>query len=83
MATKKMYTIYDKVAMEAGPIMVFNNDEQAIRAYPLAFKNQEHAKYYDFMLCHIGEIDLELMTVSRVDIPKDITPIMHFPEVAE
>jgi len=76
MASKKMYTIYDKVAMEAGPIMVFNNDEQAMRAYPLAFKNQDNASYTDFMLCHIGEIDMELMTVSRVEVPRDITPTM-------
>ena len=72
---KRLYTIYDKVAMEAGPIMQFNTDEAAQRAYPKAF-NGDSAPMSDFMICYIGDFDTELMNVNGIDLAQDITPVV-------
>lgn len=73
---KFVYTIYDKIAQETGPLMIFNNDDHAIRVYPQAFKNQENPRYSDFMLCCLGTIDIRTMRIFPLDVPKDITPEM-------
>lgn len=75
--TKFVYTIYDKIAGESGPLFVSNNDEQAMRSYPLAFRSTPDARYSDFMLCCIGTIDIYTMKIDPFDIPKDITPVME------
>ena len=75
MGTKNLYTIFDKVACECGPVMIFNNDEQAARAYPLAFKGKE-ASSKDFMMCRIGSINPETMVITS-DLVEDITPFVE------
>lgn len=70
---KSLYTIYDKVAGEMGPIMIFNNDDQARRVYPTAFENSKNKKS-DFMLVRIGSVDINTMAVGSEELPEDITP---------
>jgi len=71
--TRNLYTIFDRIAGEMGPIMIFNNDEQARRVYPGAFENSKNKKS-DFMLVRIGNVDVNTMSVSGEEIPEDITP---------
>lgn len=77
MSTKYVYTIFDRVANETGPLIMYNNDEQAMRSYPQAFKGMEHVRVSDFMLCCIGIVDTNTMRIEGYDIPKDITPKME------
>lgn len=76
MGSKGLYTIYDKIACEMGPVMVYNNDDQARRVYPQAFKG-EKKKMSDFMLCRIGWIDTEtmLITLDATGV-EDVTPFV-------
>ena len=72
---KSMYTIFDKVAKEMGPIMVFNNDNQAMRVWPTAFENSKNRKE-DFILVRLGNIDVNTMIITQeLESPEDITPV--------
>ena len=71
---KSIYTIFDKVAKEMGPMMIFNNDEQARRVWPTAFENSKNRKE-DFMLVRLGTVDINTMVIVPESIlPEDITP---------
>ena len=71
---KSIYTIFDKVAREMGPMMIYNNDDQARRVWPQAFENSKNRKE-DFMLVRLGTVDVNTMVIiPEVDLPEDITP---------
>jgi len=70
---RKIYTIYDRIAGEMGPIMIYNNDDQAIRAYPQAFENAR-VKRQDFQLVRLGTINVNTMVIVPEYLPEDITP---------
>ena len=59
---KNMYTIYDKIAKETGPIVTYNNDHAALRALPGAFKGHEES-INEFDLYCVGSIDINTMEV--------------------
>ena len=49
-----LYTIYDRVAMEAGPVFECKNDEVAVRNYHQVIQ-QNVVSPGDFILYRIGE----------------------------
>lgn len=72
---KNIYTIFDKVAQEMGPMMILNNDDQARRVWPTAFENSKNRKE-DFILVRLGTVDVNTMViVPESDLPEDITPV--------
>ncbi len=78
---KGIYTIYDRVADEIGPLMIYNTDEQAQRVFPQAFKDQPGVKMKEFSLLKIGTIKTNL--VDAIDnvlidakVMEDITPYL-------
>ena len=72
---KNMYTIFDRVALEAGPLILSNNDESAQRMYPKAFEGVKVNKN-ESALIRLGTMDVETMRIVPEDIPVDVTPTM-------
>ena len=70
---KNVYTIFDKIGNEMGNLMIYNNDEQAKRAWFKAFENAQNRKE-DFIFVRLGTIDINTMVMVPEDIPVDITP---------
>ena len=78
---KGIYTIYDTIADEIGPLMIFNTDEQAQRSFPSAFKNNPDINIWDFKLLYLGTIETNLAMFSDIplieaEIPIDKTPYL-------
>ena len=72
---KNMYTIFDKVGLEMGTVILSKNDESAQRLYPKAFEGVKVNKN-EFSLIRIGTIDVETMRIIPEEIPVDVTPTM-------
>jgi len=54
---RKLYVIYDRVAMESGPIFEAKNDGIARRQFENAMENQRYA--HEQALLRVGEINHE------------------------
>lgn len=67
-----LYTIYDKVAEEAGPIFEAKNDGVATRAYQDLFSSRPVAHPDEFKLMLLGAIDKTTGKILTLDIPKEI-----------
>nr|QJB19873.1 MAG: nonstructural protein [Microvirus sp.] len=86
---KGIYTIYDTVADEIGPIMIYNTDQQAQRAFPSAFKNNPDISMKDFKLLHLGYIETNIKTLFDEQtsitaiIPEDKTPYLVAGEIQD
>lgn len=63
----KMYTIYDKVAQEAGPTFHAKNDGIALRSFNDAIKNSPYPE--DFQLFCLGTFEPEKMVIVVNDAP--------------
>lgn len=59
---QKLYTVFDKVAEEAGPVFTAVNDGVAIRSY-VKILNQA-ADPNDYQLLHIGEYNTKSAAVA-------------------
>lgn len=62
-----IYTIYDKVACEAGPIFQAKNDGVAFRCFMSLIKDTNVASPSDYDVYCLGEFDTE----SRSFVPVD------------
>lgn len=68
MATKnRLYTIYDRVAEEMGPIMMAPNDGVAMRGYRAALQQVCPSDSDAYWLYYIGDVDIETMVITPVD----------------
>lgn len=54
--TRSLYTIYDRVAMECGPIFEAKNDEVAFRSVRKIMENIDG--WSDYVLLKVGEMDV-------------------------
>lgn len=82
-----IFAIYDEVADELGPLMLYHTTEQAQRAFPTAFENSK-VNIKDFKLLHLGHIVTNLKGMFLDDepaivgeIPLDVTPYIASTEV--
>lgn len=66
----KLYTVYDKLAEESGPIFCAPNTAVAQRQYRNLTKDMENPK--DFTLHYLGTFDSVAMLISA-HAPEDIT----------
>ncbi len=62
-----IYTIYDKVACEAGPIFQAKNDGVALRCFMTLMKDTPNVVPSDYDVYCLGEFD----TDSRSFVPED------------
>ncbi len=57
-----IYTIYDVVAKEAGPIFQGKNDEVAVRVFNSLLNDTPNIKPTDYEIYCLGEFDTEART---------------------
>ena len=57
-----IYTIYDVVAKESGPIFQAKNDEVAVRVFNSLISDVTNAKATDYEVYCLGEFDTEART---------------------
>ncbi len=71
--TTNIYTIYDKLAKESGPLFQAKNDKVAFRQFQTQLKDIKNIQVEDFELLNIAEYDNELCQLQslitiRVDL---------------
>lgn len=66
-----IYTIYDKVAEECGPLFQAKSDAVACRAYRTSLANVQDTD--DYKLLRVGYIDKETGIITS-QIPEEIDP---------
>ena len=62
-----IYTIYDKVACESGPIFQAKNDGVALRCFMSLMKETPNVVPSDYDVYCLGEFDTESRTFNPVD----------------
>ena len=62
-----IYTIYDKVACESGPIFQSKNDTVALRCFMSLMKDTPSVNPTDYEVYCLGEFDTESRTFNPVD----------------
>lgn len=67
-----MYSVYDKVAQEGGPIFTAKNEDVAIRKTVQLLINQPPNTIEDYKLLYVGIVNTETMVVTPIDPPKEI-----------
>ncbi len=68
-----IYTIYDKLAKESGPLFQAKNDQVAFRQFQTQLKDIKNIQVQDFELLNIAEYDnencqLQSLITVRVDL---------------
>lgn len=63
----RLYSVYDSVAQEYGPIFQAKNDDVAMRNVIQMFTDMKVniANFYSFHLYHVGDFDSELGTLKQ------------------
>lgn len=70
-----IYSLFDKKAMNYGPVMAFPNDVMAIRVIEMEMNNSKSvvASYpSDFALMHLGEYDESSGVISPLPCPVNV-----------
>lgn len=66
----KVYTIYDKVAEESGPVFCAVNDGVALRNFK-AMLQQQNVSIYEYKLYCLGSYDAKTMIIMPTD-PREV-----------
>lgn len=64
-----IYTIYDTVAKECGPIYQAKNHDVAVRAFKSLISDTPNVKVSDYDLYCLGEFDTEKCSFVPVEVP--------------
>lgn len=64
-----IYSIWDKVAEEAGPLFTAKSDAVAIRSYRIALRESEPSEH---VLYCLGEFNTEKVDVDGLPHPREI-----------
>jgi len=74
----RMYTVYDKVAEEGGPLFQAKNDQVAVRVTNKIMESQK-LKVVDYELLYMGVYDSETLVICPEDsgIPIDFMTEYH------
>ena len=75
----KIYSIYDKKAMTYSPVMSFENEVLAVRAFEqfvLAGNNTVSQYPSDFVLCYLGEMDDSTGALTCDAMPRQVEEAM-------
>lgn len=73
----KIYTIYDSVAKESGPLMYSKNRAVALRQFEMALSG--NSRINDYKLFELGEFDTERMKIQPCE-PFEIISIQDVEE---
>lgn len=68
-----LYTVYDTVAMEAGPIFQARNDAVAVRAFK-RMMTEDHVNDADYRLYCVGEFDTDDLVVTSIPSKEVFSP---------
>lgn len=66
-----IYSVYDKLAEEAGPLFEQKNDATAMRAYKRLFSD-EKASRLEYKLLFLGTFNKKTCKINFLDIPKEV-----------
>ena len=64
-----IYTIYDSVAKECGPIFQSKNHDVAVRAFKSLISDTPNVNVSDFDLYYLGEFDTETCSLVPLEVP--------------
>ena len=68
-----IYTIYDTVAKECGPIYQAKNHDVAVRAFKSLISETPNVNVSDYDLYCLGEFDTEKCSFVALEVPSKIT----------
>lgn len=69
----RLYTIYDTVAEEPGPVFEAKNDGTARRAYKQVMNKTIAGEPEEYSLIFIGEFDKETLKITAPEVTKVIS----------
>lgn len=72
----KIYTVYDRLAEEAGPIFHAKNDMVAQRKFTALIADESVLKATDYQLLCLGTFDSDTCKLIVLDKPVDITEVV-------
>lgn len=78
MQTMNVYSIYDMVAQECGPLFEAINDGVAVRHMVQAMRNVENPAEYQ--LIHVGEVTRETGQVILLPVPNRVISFVLSPD---
>lgn len=67
MATMMLYTVYDRVAEEAGPCFLAVNDGVAVRQYRRLVEESQVVTQEEYQLFRVGSYDSKSMEIHAED----------------
>ena len=70
-----IYTIYDSVAKECGPIYQAKNHDVAVRAFHSLMSETSNVLSTDYDLYCLGEFDTEKCSFVPLDVPSEISVV--------
>lgn len=68
----KVYSIYDKVAKECGPLFTAKNDDVAVRNFKNLLVSERVSNPSDYMLYNLGEFDPDQPILVGFGVPNFI-----------
>ena len=74
-----IYTIYDTVAKECGPIYQAKNHDVAVRAFRSLISDTPNVNALDYDLYCLGEFDTERCSFVALEVPSKI-PVVNISE---
>ena len=75
-----IYTIYDVVAKECGPIFQSKNHDVAVRAFKSLISETPNVNVSDYDLYCLGEFDTERCSFVPLDVPSKVPLVDSFNE---
>lgn len=73
----RMYTVYDKVAEEAGPLFTAKNDGVAARNFRNLLEQNQVQEKEEFKLLYMGEFDTSSCKATFWIQPKEVIVALH------
>lgn len=68
----KLYTIYDRIALEGSPPFIAKNDGVATRHYNQVLDSSPNVCLQDYRLYCVGEWDTEKLRIEPVSPPREV-----------
>lgn len=78
-----IYTIFDKVAMESGPLFEAKNDGVAQRQYSQFMETIQKQDKTEFKMLKLGSINHETNQIEKLSIPEEIIANLSMEEENE
>lgn len=77
----QIYTVFDRVLEESGPVFEAKNHGVAARKFQNILQNTEYPN--DFRMLHLGSIDHQTSVIMPLSSPDDVTDSIAFIESKE